>query len=164
MCQPRRFGANSTGHASTNPVAYRELARMAEAGLVSRGERGARDKQPYELTDAGRAAFAGWLNREPSPETIRFPLLLTILFGRDLPPDRLAGFVAAHRRVHAERLAGYREQRAELGAVAEHEPYAVATLDFGIAYEQAVLGWFDALPEAITGRRPASARRGRSRR
>jgi DNA-binding PadR family transcriptional regulator len=136
----------------TQSQVYRELASMAEAGLISRGERGTRDKQPYEITAAGRDAFAEWLAREPGPETIRFPLLLTILFGRHLPPERLAGFVATHRRVHADRLADYQRQRAELGdAIAAAEPYAIATLDFGIAYEQAVLDWFDALPPAIKG-------------
>ncbi len=69
----------------TQSQVYRELAAMAEGGLVEAGERGPRDRQPYTITDAGRAAFAGWVDREPGPETIRFPLLLTILFGMHLP-------------------------------------------------------------------------------
>ena len=35
------------------------------------------------------------------------------------------------------------------------DPYSVATLRFGLAYERAVLDWFDALPELIRGRRGA---------
>jgi DNA-binding PadR family transcriptional regulator len=132
----------------TRSQVYRELAAMAETGLVAAGEKGSRERRPYRLTDAGRAAFLDWLRREPGPEQIRYPLLLTIAFGRHLPPGQLATFVAAHRVVHAARLAGYRELREALG---DDDPYAVATLDFGIRYEQAVLDWFDHLPPEIGG-------------
>ncbi|HEX2356419.1 MAG TPA: PadR family transcriptional regulator [Micromonosporaceae bacterium] len=139
----------------TQSQVYRELAAMAEAGLVQPGERGRRDRRPYTITPAGRAAFAEWVDREPGPETIRFPLLLAVLFGRHVPGERLAEFVARHRGVHAERLAGYENTRAALPAeAAEADPYAVATLDFGIAYERAVLAWFDGLPPAARGARP----------
>jgi DNA-binding PadR family transcriptional regulator len=131
----------------TQSQVYRELAAMAAAGLVEAGERGPRDRQPYAITEAGRAAFAEWVDRAPGPETIRFPLLLTIGFGRHLPPGRLARFVAEHRAAHAERLARYQRQRAAVGA----DPYATATLDFGLAYERAVLAWFDQLPPTIGG-------------
>ena len=140
----------------TQSQVYRELAAMAEAGLVTAGERGRRDRRPYELTDAGRAAFAEWVRREPGPETIRFPLLLTIGFGRHLPPDELAGIVARHRAQHADRLARYQEQHAAAvrDTGGQPDPYVLATLDFGIAYEQAVLGWFDRLPSQIAGDPP----------
>jgi DNA-binding PadR family transcriptional regulator len=136
----------------TQSQVYRELAAMAATGLVRAGERGRRDRQPYAITDAGRAAFAEWVAREPGAETIRFPLLLGVLFGRHLPPGRLAEHLHRHRAVHAARLADYERQRAELPpGAADAEPYAVATLDFGLAYERAVLTWFDALPAALTG-------------
>ena len=47
----------------TQSQVYRELTAMAEAGLVEPGERGSRERRPYEITDAGRAAFAEWLER-----------------------------------------------------------------------------------------------------
>jgi DNA-binding PadR family transcriptional regulator len=132
----------------TQSQVYRELAAMAEAGLVAAGERGPRDRRPYSLTEAGRAAFADWVGREPGPEQIRFPLLLTMAFGRHLPPERLAAFTRQHRARHQARLARYEElERAAGGA----DPYARATLQFGVAYERAVLAWFDQLPEAIRG-------------
>src|SRR4029453_3199109 len=59
----------------TRSQAYRELAWMDEAGRAEAGERGARARRPYTLTDRGRDAFAAWVAREPGPETIRFPLL-----------------------------------------------------------------------------------------
>ena len=142
----------------TRSQVYRELAAMAAAGLIEAGQPGRRERVPYTLTDAGRAAFGEWVAREPGPETIRFPLLLAIIFGRHLPPGHLATIVQRHHAIHAARLAGYEQLAASLPPQARSaDPYALATLDFGLAYERAVLGWFDNLPEAIRGAAPWSA-------
>ncbi|HEU4421078.1 MAG TPA: PadR family transcriptional regulator [Pilimelia sp.] len=136
----------------TQSQVYRELAAMAAAGLVEAGERGRRDRRPYTITDTGRKAFAEWAARAPGHETIRFPLLLTVMFGRHVPPEHLAAFVTEHRSAHAERLAHYERRQAQpWEGPAEAEPYARATLEFGLAYERAVLAWFEALPPTITG-------------
>lgn len=133
---------------------YRELATMADAGLVRAGAPGARDRRPYTLTRAGRSAFRQWLDNEPGPENIRFPLLLTIAFGRHLPEEQLVRFVHRHRAEHARKLVEYeRMQRAALDSK-HHDPYATATLDFGIAYERAALEWFEHLPPEIRGEGP----------
>ncbi|MHC6212680.1 PadR family transcriptional regulator [Rhodococcus ruber] len=123
----------------TTSQVYRELAAMERTGLVEAGEVGPRDRKPFALTGAGRAAFAEWIEREPGPENIRYPLLLTVAFGRHLPPGRLAEMLAVHRVAHQRRLADYERAAAEFGA----DPYSSATLDFGIVYERAVLEWFD---------------------
>lgn len=132
----------------TRSQVYRELSAMEGAGLVVAGERGPRARRPYRITRAGRAAFRAWMREEPGSEQIRYPLLLKIAFGRHLDPERLAAFVAEHRQVHTERLQRYREMR---DGGSDDDPYASATLDFGIRYEQAVLDWFDHLPDAIRG-------------
>lgn len=139
----------------TQSQVYRELAWMAEAGLVTPGERGARDRRPYTLTDAGRAAFSEWVCRPPAPETIRHPLLLTVSFGRHVPPARLASFIRQHRDAHVERLDSYETAAlaAKTAGDGTKDPFHVATLAFGIAYERAVLDWFAALPQEI--REPA---------
>lgn len=135
----------------TQSQVYRELTVMAEAGLVEAGERGVRSRRPYSITVAGRVAFAAWVKRQPGEETIRFPLLLTVAFGRHLPPQRLAAFLAHHRAMHQTRLATYEEQQAAGRAAGDAaDPFVLATLDFGLAYERAVLSWFDGLPASIT--------------
>jgi DNA-binding PadR family transcriptional regulator len=135
----------------TRSQVYRELAALAEAGLIAAEEPGPRDRRPYSLTDAGRAAFQEWARTEPGPEQIRHPLLLTIRLGEYLPEELLASFVESHRARHSERLAGYEAVRAAVGDAADL--YALATLDFGIRYERGVLDWFDHLPPELRGKR-----------
>ncbi|MDQ3164779.1 MAG: PadR family transcriptional regulator [Actinomycetota bacterium] len=143
----------------TQSQVYRELAAMERAGLITAHQSGPRDRRPYELTGAGRAAFARWLAREPSPEQIRFPLLLTMSFGAHLSSETLAEFVESHRRTHVERLAEYESAREALNEAMQAgmaDAYGFATLDFGIRYERAVLEWFEHLPARIReGREPA---------
>jgi DNA-binding PadR family transcriptional regulator len=138
----------------TQSQVYRELATMAEAGLVEAGERGARDRRPYAITASGRDAFAAWLAQPPGPELIRFPLLLTVMFGAHIPPGTLSQHLADQRAVHAERLASYEASRAEADAAPAGQgpdAYQRAVLDFGLRYERATLEWFDSLPEQIRG-------------
>ena len=136
----------------TQSQVYRELTAMATAGLIEAGERGRRDRLPFTITDAGREAFQSWLMQEPSREHIRFPLLVTVLFGKHLPPERLHAFLASHKRKHAERLAKDETLKATIPREwQDANPYVMATVDFGITYERAALAWFDNLPAAIRG-------------
>lgn len=126
----------------TRSQVYRELSAMAAAGLVAAGESGARDAKPYTITAAGREAFASWINREPGPENIRYPMLLTTLFGAHLEPGRLAEMLRAHESAHRANL-----ERYTAGSPADK--YQAATLEFGKLYEGAVLEWFARLPELL---------------
>jgi len=51
----------------TRSQVYRELATLADRGLVTAGPVGARSRIPYELTEAGRQAFAAWLAQPQAP-------------------------------------------------------------------------------------------------
>jgi hypothetical protein len=116
---------------------------MAEAGLVESGATGPRERRPYSITPEGRGAFRAWVESDPGTEQIRYPLLLKLAFGRHLAPERVADFLASHRRIHAERLERYRQLQPGLAAAGDR--FTLATLDFGIRYETAVLEWFDNL-------------------
>lgn len=128
---------------------YRELARLTDDGLVEAGAPGPRARRVLTLTDTGREVFRRWLDAEPGTEQIRYPLLLTMAFGRHLPPGRLAEILAAHRAGHEARLAEHTETLRTLPAGAD--PFERATLDFGVRYEQAVLDWFAHLPPETGG-------------
>jgi DNA-binding PadR family transcriptional regulator len=128
----------------TQSQVYRELAAMDAAGLVEKGETGARERTPYQITDPGREAFLEWVARDPGAETIRVPLLLTLAFGEHVDPDHLDRIIAANKDIHQRRLDGYLTQKCE-----GMPPHQRATLEFGIGYERAVLDWFDRLPELL---------------
>lgn len=130
----------------TRSQVYRELAAMAARGLVAAGPTGPRDRKPYEVTPAGRAAFAEWLEGGPGEDQMRIPLLLTIAFADHLPAGRLAEIVESQRAVHAERLERYLAGREWLRSADPTGAVRLATLEFGIRHEQAVLDWFEALP------------------
>jgi DNA-binding PadR family transcriptional regulator len=121
---------------------YRELRVLEDRQLVSAGQPGVRDRIPFSLTPAGRAAFAIWIRRQPGAEQIRFPLLLTLWFGRHLDAAILAEFVDESRQEHDRRRRLYEAIEPSVGG---DDPHRRAVLQFGIAYERAVLGWLDEL-------------------
>jgi DNA-binding PadR family transcriptional regulator len=129
---------------------YRELRVLEDRQLVAAGEPGVRDRVPFSLTPAGRAAFTTWIQRRPGNEQIRFPLLLTLWFGRHLEAAILAEFIEESRQDHDRRRAFYEAIERSVDA---DDPNRRAVLRFGIAYETAVLGWLDELhATAVTPR------------
>ena len=61
--------------------------------------------------------------------------------------------IGAHRAQHAERLASYERAAEDLReaptADASVDSSRLATLEFGLRYERAVLDWFEWLPAAL---------------
>ncbi len=127
----------------TRSQLYRELAALCERDLIESAGVGPRSARPYRLTSAGHKAFLAWLATPAPPEHIRFPLLLTLSFGRWLDPDQERAMLVEHRQMHAERLARY-QTTGELA-----DPHLAAVLSFGIHYERAVLEWLDTLSPAL---------------
>ncbi len=127
----------------TRSQVYRELKTLEAGGLVEASKPGPRDRRPYRITRAGRAAFAEWIRREPGPDLIRSPLLLTVFFGDHVEPGRLKRFLAAQRVQHERQLEKF---RALLTAHGSAMGSAVHTLRFGITFEESVLAWIDSLP------------------
>jgi DNA-binding PadR family transcriptional regulator len=113
---------------------YRELRALEERGHITAGEPGVRDRRPFSITASGRSAFRGWISQQPGPEQIRFPLLVTLWFGRHVDPDLLSGFIESGRREHEERLRLYEE-------LTPSDPDVGAVVAFGIAYEKAIVQW-----------------------
>ena len=127
---------------------YRELEVLERRGLVTAGPPGKRQRRPFGLTDAGRAAFTEWLRAEPGPEHHRMPFLIKVSFAAQLEPAALADQLIKERRVHEERLATYRSLEPILAAAADE--FVAATLACGIFHEQAMVDWFDSLPAEWT--------------
>lgn len=128
----------------TRSQVYRELHKLEEAGMVVAGERGARDKRPYDITDAGRAAFREWIAREPGPLVSRFPLLLTTWFGDHLPPEQLDWFLRLHRSRHEKRFEALQQINDELE---DTSTPSARVARFGLLFEKMMLEWFESLRE-----------------
>ena len=139
---------------------YRELQTLEARGLVKAGPPEARERRPFTITAAGKRAFKAWIAQEPGSEQMRFPLLVTLWFGRHLDPDTLNGFLAASRREHEQRLHLY---RSVAKGIAPDDPHTGAMVAFGIAYEQAVLGWLDGLHSPASTTRSSRGRAGGAR-
>jgi len=132
-----RFWNVTTSHV------YRELRTLEDRGLVTAGDRGARAKVPFTITAAGRQAFREWISLAPGPEQIRFPLLVTLWFGRFLEPNVLEEFLGRARGEHRRRLALYRAAPTSF----EEDPHRQAVIRFGIAYEEAIVNWLASMEE-----------------
>lgn len=140
----------------TRSQVYRELAVLADRGLLEKGPVGPRDRQPFQLTAAGQVAFRAWVNTSPEPENLRIPLLLRLTFADAIDPDRLQAMLSDHDAVHRRRLDGYQSLDRRLAAAGVPAQQRV-TLAFGIGYETAVLRWFSQLPASMNPGRGAPA-------
>lgn len=127
---------------------YRELAKLADTGLIEAGDKGIREQVPYTITDAGREAFLEWLNEDPGPEIMRSPIHLKLTFADHLDEDTCARFVRIHIRRNEERLDHYLQLESALG---KSRPNAMHLLRGGIAHRKGMLRWLTSLPWARHG-------------
>ena len=129
----------------TRSQVYRELPGLADAGYVRPGKLGPRAAQPYSITAAGKRAFRGWLTEGVGVDHSRNPLVLRIGFGAHHAPGAVKQLVEDARQRHQEALAAGRARVAQLKKEGG-DPFGVATAEFGIAYERALLKWLDTVP------------------
>ncbi|MGH2505481.1 MAG: PadR family transcriptional regulator [Ktedonobacterales bacterium] len=127
---------------------YIDPERLARLGLVAEErETSGRRRRIYRITEAGEAELRRWL-REPAVTEVelRDQGLLKLFFGSLLSADDVRALAARERDLHRQRLATYRQIRAQI----ERDPYpeaefALATLRMGIAYEEASLAIWESL-------------------
>ncbi len=122
---------------------YRELAKLAESGLIAAGKKGVREQVPYSITDLGRDAFLKWLQEDPGPEIMRSPLHLKLSFSEYLDEETCTRFVRIHRHLNEDRLVYYRRLEE---MIEEARPRQALVLRAGIIFRGGVLAWLDSLP------------------
>lgn len=127
----------------TKSQIYRELKLLAEHRLVETLETGARDKQPYAITDEGRAAFRAWIRQKPTPPIMRMPIVLEVFFGGEVPFEELRAHIAEMRAHHAERLRVYESFVPE----APKGTWPHEALRLGFMFQRAMIEWLDSLPK-----------------
>jgi DNA-binding PadR family transcriptional regulator len=131
-------------------VLYPLLKRMEAEGLISgRVERqeGSPDRRVFHPTQAGRRAFARWLESSVEEEDevaydfmLGHPFLTKCLFFRGLSPAQVAGKVSDQLEAGEAKLTDFRRIRkgmVERGV----DPYRIAVLDLGIAQQRERVRW-----------------------
>ncbi|WP_371680014.1 PadR family transcriptional regulator [Streptomyces sp. NBC_01276] len=103
---------------------YAELRRLEELGYaasVRSGPEEVRAKRRYAITDAGRAALAGWASdtAEAGPPVLKHGLLLRVWLGHLSEPERLRAMVEEHMDRTLAELAAVREAMAHATEVPE---------------------------------------------
>src|ERR1700736_4104635 len=73
---------------ATQSQLYGELGKLAEAGLVTVAEEGARRRKEYALTDAGLEELRHWLTEVEPTVVRRSDLLLRVFFLGVVDPER----------------------------------------------------------------------------
>ncbi|MFE3762463.1 PadR family transcriptional regulator [Streptomyces sp. NPDC059104] len=103
---------------------YAELRRLEELGYAASARSGpeeARAKRRYAITDAGRAALAGWASdtAEAGPPVLKHGLLLRVWLGHLAEPERLRAMVEEHMDRTLAELAAVREAMGHAAEVPE---------------------------------------------
>ncbi len=137
---------------------YRDLAQLAEAGLVRFTEVSQEhrpDKKVYELTEAGREALRAWVDAPIKPPRIQDELLVKLLAGELVGSEALQKLIADQRKLHEEKLETYRAVEKEHFSESPLEEMPILhrlvymTLRRGTLGEEAWLAWADELEAVI---------------
>ena len=125
---------------------YPELKRLEDAGLI-RGEADASDgrrRRSYELTAAGRKALEDWLTSDqPLVRELRHEGVLKLFFSDVLGPEEQLEQIRRIRADHEDTRDRLRaiEPGAREADEAEGLRCTLLTLDWGIAYQDAIIDW-----------------------
>jgi DNA-binding PadR family transcriptional regulator len=147
----RQWGKDQVVNVEQRATLYKMINRLAEAGLI-RARETSRDNQypertSYELTDAGRAAAAQWMEEilsTPRNEFPEFPAALSFL--PMITPEATRDLLSRRR----DRLLRRLEER---DALIEHEAalprVTLLETEYLRAQTQAELAWLDGVLEAL---------------
>ena len=154
-CSTRFFWAASYGQI------YPELRRLEEAGLIAGEEepQGNRQRRAFSLTAEGERTLRDWINSEAPPHIeTRHEGLLRLFFCDAVAPPERAELVRKLRHEHARAAEELRSIRpnAEASAAEEDRGAPLRVLEFGIAYQDFMVGWLERLERELGPERVAA--------
>lgn len=155
----KQFIDSSTGnfwHAHHSQI-YTLLRRLEEEGLLS-SELGSadegREKRFYHITDAGRRDLLAWQARpQTHMSAIKEEFLVRLFFAGLRERSEVLAELRMQRAMHAAKLDAYLHMEPQIIEVpvhngpelASHLPFWMATLKFGLNFEQNYVTWLDEL-------------------
>ena len=137
---------------------YQSLLALEQGGLVRHTvhhDEALPDRKVYELTGAGRAALAQWIdNPEPRVRPLRDELFIRLAVMSTSPITPLLELIAAHRSIYLTRMSELTEAKSALADAAEgssddsaeaHDAVLMEMLllDAAIYHCEADLRWLD---------------------
>lgn len=129
---------------TTRSQVYRELPALATKGYLRAGKPGARSAQPYQVTAAGKRAFARWVEQPVGHDQLRNPLVLRAAFGSLHSAAQLAAVYDAKVAEHTAALETAKDRARILKR--DGDEFEAATAEFTVSYHRAVLKWLDSAP------------------
>jgi PadR family transcriptional regulator AphA len=142
---------------------YTMLREMEKENLVTSQyieEEGQPDRRIYFITDTGKQALAQWLS-QPMTEmaAVKDEFLVRIFFSARREPQKVIDELVVQRELHQKQLEMYRQCIEPLIDNQEHVEQGLerdaafwhATLNMGIRYEEAYLGWINETIQMIEG-------------
>lgn len=140
---------------------YPDLKRLEGAGLIrgEEAETGERRRREYALTASGEETLDEWLTAGvPLHFELRHEGLLRLFFSGSLPLeerlDLLRSIRTEHERMRDQLLS--LEPGVQAAEPAESSPLAV--LQFGIAYQEFIIGWCSDTGRRLTEQTPSEKR------
>jgi PadR family transcriptional regulator, regulatory protein AphA len=89
---------------ATQSQVYTELARLADARLLTVGEQGPRGRREYAITNAGRTELDAWLTDDTTSPPQRSELLLHVFFLGLADPARARKYLTRQAQLAQQRL------------------------------------------------------------
>lgn len=142
---------------ATHQQIYRELAVMEKDGLVTcelvrQEERPA--KKVYSVTEKGKQHLVEWIAQPSEPSPIKEDLLAKFHVGYLVPCGIILDEIERQRKLHAEKLALYREREKEYfpdkNILSTKARFRYLNLRRGITHELSWLAWFDEAIEMLS--------------
>jgi PadR family transcriptional regulator AphA len=127
---------------ATQSQLYGELAKLAEAGLVTVTEEGARRRKEYTLTDAGLAELRHWLVDVEPNLTRRSDMLLRVFFLNVIDLDQAEAYLRGRELEAAEYHAALRATQADIAPeTADLAVYGRIALEWGLRFTEMQREW-----------------------
>ncbi|MFD5507919.1 PadR family transcriptional regulator [Streptomyces sp. NPDC127051] len=99
---------------ATQSQMYTELAKLADAGMISVSAEGPRGRKEYTLTDEGLAELRHWLTETKPQRNTRSDILLRVFFLGVLTPEQARGYLTGLAELSEQEYEGLRRLDASI--------------------------------------------------
>lgn len=151
------------------PHIYRTLKQMEKLGWIAstvEHQEGKPSRKIYRLTEGGREELFRWLDEPPETPESRYPMLVKVFFGNQLPPERFENHLKCWRQYYSDLLEKYEnevmpviQRQSTKDGFYEDSIYWSLSLDFGRRQARMVIDWCDQALKDLQGKRRKRDRR-----